>query len=136
MSYSDTIEPQIRAGDPPPPPAGDVVSLARRLVNSAWAALRAAWNSSQRPALARPGRKAGAAAKDPCGGGSGPKGGGGDDGEEAKHAAERLWQRNVGPLAATYAPRGRVDPFWLGLLTGTSVSFEQVDSGGPPCSFS
>ena len=130
MSYCDTSEPQIRVGDPPPQPAGDVVSLARRLLNSAWAALRDVWNGSQRPALRC------AAAKDPGGGSSGPKGGGGDDGEEAKHAAERLWQRNVGPLAATYAPRGRVDPFWLGLRTGTSVSFEQVDSGGAPCSFS
>jgi hypothetical protein len=39
---------------------------------------------------------------------------------------DRHWIMNAGKLATTYYPRGRVDPFWLGIGSGDFVTWEQV----------
>lgn len=36
--------------------------------------------------------------------------------EEMAHVVgDRHWVMNAGKLSTTYHPRGRVDPFWLGI---------------------
>jgi hypothetical protein len=39
---------------------------------------------------------------------------------------ERFWLLNASDLGKTYYPAGKVDPFWLNIALGDTVSYTQV----------
>ena len=49
-----------------------------------------------------------------------------DEPVDYEDMGDRFWLLNASPLQRTYYPAGRVDPFWLNISLGETVSFEQV----------